>query len=213
MFFVRNLITTSTLFPVRKYTCRQSQHRLDGNNNNIEEKKFRACPVDKIHRNQCRYCRLQKCLQVNMNRDGKDKICKLFLHAQTIFCTSNSITQLKHSLPSAVQHERGPRSSTLRKQRQDKLLHQQQQQQHRHIPYHNDKMAPSPCFEPIRREESLIERLVTATNKCLLPTREQVCILNHVAQFFWKKISFPFKALNYNFVGELNFPVKQRSLH
>uniref|UniRef100_A0A8C4Q553 Nuclear receptor subfamily 2, group E, member 1 n=1 Tax=Eptatretus burgeri TaxID=7764 RepID=A0A8C4Q553_EPTBU len=43
-----------------------------------------SCPVDKAHRNQCRACRLARCLQVSMNRD-------------------------------AVQHERGPRSSTLRK--------------------------------------------------------------------------------------------------
>lgn len=28
------------------------------------------CPIDKTHRNQCRACRLQKCFQVNMNKDG-----------------------------------------------------------------------------------------------------------------------------------------------
>ncbi|KAK1135095.1 hypothetical protein K0M31_007865 [Melipona bicolor] len=28
------------------------------------------CPIDKTHRNQCRACRLAKCFEANMNRDG-----------------------------------------------------------------------------------------------------------------------------------------------
>ncbi|XP_066942770.1 nuclear receptor subfamily 2 group E member 1 [Macrobrachium rosenbergii] len=44
-----------------------------------------GCLVDKTHRNQCRACRLSKCLQAGMNKE-------------------------------AVQHERGPRNSTLRRQ-------------------------------------------------------------------------------------------------
>ena len=47
-----------------------------------------GCVIDKTHRNQCRGCRLRRCLQVGMNRE-------------------------------AVQHERGPRNSTIRKQMTD----------------------------------------------------------------------------------------------
>ncbi|XP_047492192.1 nuclear receptor subfamily 2 group E member 1-like [Penaeus chinensis] len=55
----------------RQYVCKS---KADG-----------GCLVDKTHRNQCRACRLSKCIQAGMNKD-------------------------------AVQHERGPRNSTLRRQ-------------------------------------------------------------------------------------------------
>ena len=44
-----------------------------------------SCKVDKMHRNQCRGCRLNRCLEVGMNKE-------------------------------AVQHERGPRTATIRRQ-------------------------------------------------------------------------------------------------
>ncbi|XP_044757286.1 nuclear receptor subfamily 2 group E member 1 [Coccinella septempunctata] len=55
----------------RKYTCKA--------------KEVGSCIIDKVHRNQCRACRLKKCEEAGMNKD-------------------------------AVQHERGPRNSTLKKQ-------------------------------------------------------------------------------------------------
>lgn len=32
-----------------------------------------GCMVDKTHRNQCRACRLAKCIQAGMNKDGKHR--------------------------------------------------------------------------------------------------------------------------------------------
>lgn len=43
----------------RVYTCK-AQGELKG-----------RCPVDKTHRNQCRACRLNKCFQSAMNKDGE----------------------------------------------------------------------------------------------------------------------------------------------
>ncbi|KAG0430167.1 hypothetical protein HPB47_022939, partial [Ixodes persulcatus] len=57
----------------RQYVCKARGAAANG------------CPVDKTHRNQCRACRLRKCLEAGMNKE-------------------------------AVQHERGPRNSTLRRQ-------------------------------------------------------------------------------------------------
>jgi hypothetical protein len=76
----------------RRYSCKS------GNDN---------CIIDKLHRNQCRSCRLKRCFDVHMNKDGKnwlDVSCStkeiwVFYPNYRIFCIS------------AVQHERGPRRS------------------------------------------------------------------------------------------------------
>uniref|UniRef100_A0A182WXP7 Probable nuclear hormone receptor HR3 n=1 Tax=Anopheles quadriannulatus TaxID=34691 RepID=A0A182WXP7_ANOQN len=31
----------------------------------------KQCVVDRVNRNRCQYCRLQKCLKLGMSRDGK----------------------------------------------------------------------------------------------------------------------------------------------
>ncbi|XP_064596173.1 photoreceptor-specific nuclear receptor-like [Liolophura sinensis] len=42
----------------RVYTCK------------VQGEQKGLCPIDKTHRNQCRACRLRKCFEADMNRDG-----------------------------------------------------------------------------------------------------------------------------------------------
>ena len=40
----------------------------------------KACLVDRVNRNRCQACRLQKCLALGMSRDGKRFLFDKFLH-------------------------------------------------------------------------------------------------------------------------------------
>jgi len=71
------------------------------------------CVIDKTHRNQCRGCRLRRCVEVGMNRE-------------------------------AVQHERGPRNATIRKQMTD-IISARQLNPATFTPFHP---LPRPGFYP-----------------------------------------------------------------
>jgi hypothetical protein len=46
------------------------------------------CPVDKTHRNQCRYCRLRRCLESGMNKEGKYFNLKKFVYHYFSSCST-----------------------------------------------------------------------------------------------------------------------------
>ncbi|KAI3387266.1 hypothetical protein SNEBB_000684 [Seison nebaliae] len=68
-----------------KRSIRRNRQYICKNTGIVSKSTSHLCTIDKVHRNQCRSCRLQRCIQVGMNKD-------------------------------AVQHERGPRNSTIRRQ-------------------------------------------------------------------------------------------------
>lgn len=54
------------------------------------------CPIDKTHRNQCRACRLAKCFEANMNKDGKYLQINIFyvIYTYVIYVLSTRINKI-----------------------------------------------------------------------------------------------------------------------
>ncbi|KAA3679968.1 nuclear receptor subfamily 2 group E member 1, partial [Paragonimus westermani] len=58
-------------FPVQRSIRRNRQYACKNRSVTGTKTQPGSCRIDKSHRNQCRACRLKKCLEVGMNRDGE----------------------------------------------------------------------------------------------------------------------------------------------
>ncbi|VDL99185.1 unnamed protein product [Schistocephalus solidus] len=78
--FFSHLVWQRSIRRNRQYSCKSR--------NGTEA----SCRIDKPHRNQCRACRLQKCLDAGMNRDGELKPLGVFFCFLLLFCTCKKIS-------------------------------------------------------------------------------------------------------------------------
>ena len=69
-----------------KRTCRRSEPWLCKGQGH--------CPVDKSSRNDCKACRLKKCIEIGMNLDGKSLLCLQLIWVHTERCKLNKMVQL-----------------------------------------------------------------------------------------------------------------------
>ncbi|CAF2549586.1 unnamed protein product [Rotaria sp. Silwood2] len=126
----------------RQYTCKN--HGL-GN-----------CPVDKTHRNQCRSCRLRRCLESGMNKE-------------------------------AVQHERGPRNSTIKKQmallikESNDLINAYNFHRYQSMSFHHQSIPKYPIIDHHELAAKILFNAINWTKTVpafiSLSNRDQLCLL------------------------------------